>query len=127
MANTKLKKVQINDTTYEICDWYGESSTASTTQNKAVTISGFTSDSVMDGVVISVYFSNSQKYNGMPRLSIGSIGTYDIRYNNTDYAGIDAWKAGEVVNFVFRNGNLYMDRRDYLTLSDLPLYDGTVV
>lgn len=123
-----------DSTTYNLKDanaarvWFGTCSTGATTQNKAVTISGFTSNDLQDGVKVSVLFSNAQSYNGTARLNVNSLGAKDIRYDTSNYSGNGAWKAGSVVTFTYytSNNNWYMDRRDYLTLADLPVYDGTV-
>ena len=130
MADISKIKLPSDTTTYNVKDarfWYGTSSTTATTQTKATTITNFTSDSLQNGVKVTVAFSTAQSYNGTPRLNVSSTGAKDIRYNTAEYAGFNAWKAGDIVTFTYNGSNWYMDKRDYLTLSDLPIYDGTVV
>lgn len=129
MADISKIRLPSDNTTYNLKDarfWYGTSSTTATTQTKVTTITNFTSDNLQNGVKVTVAFSTAQSYNGTPRLNVSSTGAKDIRYNTAEYAGLNAWKAGDIVTFTYNGSNWYIDKRDYLTLSDLPIYDGTV-
>ena len=126
MANSQLKKITINGTTYEVSEWFGLCTTSATTQTKSVSITGFNSDSLFNGVRVVVRFSYGQTYDGTPKLSVNSTSAGYIYYNSTTSSGKNAWKAGDTVAFTYYGGLWYMDRRDYLTLADLSVYDGTV-
>lgn len=107
--------------------WYGLCSTAASTSPKTVSITGVTSDTLVNGSKIVVRFSNAQSYNGLPSLNVSSTGNKSVYYTDGTQAGKDAWGANAIVTFTYYSGAWYMDRRDYLTLSTLPIYDGTVV
>lgn len=107
--------------------WYGLCSTAASTSPKTVSITGVTSDTLVNGSKIVVRFSNAQSYNGLPSLNVSSTGNKSVYYTDGTQTGQDAWGAGAIVTFTYYSGAWYMDRRDYLTLSTLPIYDGTVV
>lgn len=123
-----------DNTTYNLKDanaarfWFGTSSTGASTQAKTTSITGFSSSDLQNGVKVAVRFSNAQSYNGQPTLNVASTGAKSIYYSDasSSASGKDAWAAGAIVTFVYYNNAWYMDRRDYLTLATLPIYDGTV-
>lgn len=133
MADISKIKLPNDSTTYNLKDanaarvWFGSSSTGATTAAKDVTITGFASSDLVNGVKVVVRFSNAQTYNGTPTLNVTSTGAKNISYTDNTSAGQNAWGAGAVVTFTYYSNAWYMDRRDYLTLSTLPIYDGTVV
>lgn len=121
-----------NSTTYNLKDanaarvWFGTSDTAAGTASKSVTISGFDSNALKSGAKVVVKFNNAQSNNGVPSLNVSSTGAKNIYYSNGQYAGLNAWTANAIVTFTYYSNVWYMDQRNFLTLSDLPVYDGTV-
>lgn len=91
--------------TLEHYGWYGSCTTAAATQAKYVTIPGFTSTSLADGVRVVVRFNYGQTYNGMPTLNVSGTGAKNI-YTRTSGgpAGRYEWEAGQIVPFVYYNG-----------------------
>ena len=130
--------------------YYGVCSTTASTQAKQVTITGFTSTSLNEGVRIVVRFTNSQTYNGTPTLNVSSTGAKNIQYIAGSNAGQYEWEAGEIIGFIYYNNAWVIENGNhaepsywgkitlnniigtvsgagFLTLGDLPIYDGTVV
>ena len=102
MAYNKLKRIVMpNTTAYEIADWYGSCSTSGSTQTKAVSISGFQTDSLQAGVKVVVKFTNSQFYAGAPKLNVSNTGAKEIRIATGVMADKGEWEAGEVVTFTY--------------------------
>lgn len=132
MADISKIKLPSDNTTYNLKDatadrvWFGTCSTGATTQAKATSITGFTSDTLLNGVEVVIQFTNAQTYNGVPTLNVSTTGAKNIYYSDATSSGKDAWGANAVVTFTYYNNGWYMDRQDYLTLADLPIYDGTV-
>lgn len=121
-----------DNTVYNIKDanadrvWFGTCTTTASTQAKSTSITGFSSSALVNGVKVVVRFSNAQSYNGQPTLNVTSTGAKSIYYTDATNAGKDAWAGSAVVTFTYYNNGWYMERRDYLTLATLPIYDGTV-
>ena len=82
--------------------YYGECSTSGSTQTKTVSITGFTSTSLVAGVRVVIRFHNGQTYNGTPNLNVSSTGAKVIqtRYNYEDAKQYE-WYAGEIVGFIY--------------------------
>lgn len=119
-------------------DWFGSCTTTAVNSIKEVTITGFSSAALYEGTKVTVRFSNAQSYDGVPALNVSSSGIKNIQTSAGVYAGKDAWKAGAIITFVYYSGYWVMDGggqaissfnndAGYLTLSDLPIYDGSVV
>lgn len=153
-----MNKLKIGSDTYEVAEWYGVCSTAAATQAKTVSISGFGSDQLVDGVKVTVLFSNAQSYNGSPTLNVSSTGAKQVIAGGS-YSGKGEWTSSQEVTFVYYNG--YWNIEDgthaditfygktklsntiaddatmaltpkavydagFLTLADLPVWDGSV-
>lgn len=160
MANLTKSLVMPNGQEYEFVGkhWYGTCSTAAATQTKTVSITGFTSADLVEGVQVTVRFSNHQGYNGTPYLNVSSTGAKPI-YILTEFAKLYEWANYETLTFVYYPGswniiggehattyfwgktklsNTIADDEfvaltpkavydaGYLTLADLPVWDGGV-
>lgn len=125
MANRKLTQIGIDGIVYDVCGWYAECDTDPSWAVKEVTIPGFSSNSVIDGAQVTIRFKYTNTNSGQINIRISGI-LFSVRYYNGNFVTGDALKAGDIITFTIYSGILYMDRRDYLTLSDLPIYDGTV-
>lgn len=86
------------DSPYAVCE------TFSTTRDKTATISNFI---LTSGMRIILRFTYAQEYNGQPNLNISSSGAKGIidKYGNN--VGLNAWKAGEYVAFLY-NGTYWV-------------------
>ena len=84
--------------------YYGNCATSGATQTKLVTVTGFTSTSLVDGVRVVVRFYYAQAYNGVPKLNVSSTGAKNIQ----SIAGVNAqqyeWASGQIVAFIYYNG-----------------------
>lgn len=89
--------------------WYGSCTTAAATQAKSVSIAGFNSSSLADGVRVVVRFSNGQRYNGTPTLNVSSTGAKTIYTRTSGPAGRYEWEAGQIVPFVYYSGSWYIE------------------
>lgn len=105
MANTKFRILNLDNTNYEVGDWYGISNTAANTQTKTVTITGFGSNSLVDGVRVVVRFTYAQNYNGTIYLNVSGTGKKGVMYNGNEFVGRYEWNAGQIVSFVY-NANV---------------------
>ena len=85
--------------------WYGTCSTAATTQEKAVTCSGFPAAALKAGTFIIVKMDNNQTYSGSPKLNVNSTGASIVKRAVGTSAGLSEWKAGEMVCFVHDGSN----------------------
>ena len=103
MANLTKSLVTPNGQEYEFVGkhWFGTSYTSATTQNKIVTISGFSSADLVEGVQITVYFFNAQNYNGVPYLNVSATGLKPILKDFGYYAGIYEWAAYSTLTLVY--------------------------
>ena len=81
---------------------------------KTVSISGFTAADLVDGVKVTVRFEWNQVLSGTSNLNVSSTGAYPIYYNTADASKVNAWKAGDIVEFTFYNNKWYMDERNFL-------------
>lgn len=126
MANYRMNKLQIGSNTYECAEWFGDCATAASTATKSVTISGFTSEQLVNGCKVTIHFVYAQEADAFVYLKIGNTTSSPIYYGHGDYADKGAWKAGAIVTFTRYSNAWHMDRRDYLTLADLPVWDGSV-
>lgn len=95
--------------TLEHYGWYGSCTTAAATQAKSVSIAGFNSSSLADGVRVVVRFSNGQTYNGTPTLNVSSTGAKTIYTRTSGPAGRYEWAAGQIVSFVYYAGVWYIE------------------
>lgn len=78
---------------------FGTCSTAGSTSTKVVTCSGF---ALVTGATISVKFTNANTYNGTVYLNVNGTGAKQVRYVSGASESMNgAWRAGEVVNFVY--------------------------
>lgn len=86
--------------------YYGTCSTGASTQVKAVTCADFT---LVEGARIDVKFTNAQSYNASAdnpvQLNINSTGAKAVMSNGTSVLPRYAWKAGEVVRFIYDGTN----------------------
>lgn len=89
--------------------WYGSCTTAAATQAKYVSISGFTSSSLADGVRVVVRFNYGQTYNGTPTLNINYTGAKPIYTRTSGPAGKNEWEAGQIVPLVYYGGSWYIE------------------
>ena len=87
--------------------YYGTSSTAASTQTKAVTVAGYPS-ALAAGQKLRVIFSNAQTYNGQPKLKVNSLSAVAITRFGTTGAARYEWQAGEVVDFIYDGTNWVM-------------------
>ena len=79
--------------------FYGTSSTAASTQNKAVEIEGIAS--LLQGDVFIIAFANAQSYNGAPKLKLNSLDAYNIKRLTGENAQRYEWDAGSVLVLVW--------------------------
>lgn len=80
--------------------YYGECTTAATTQAKTVSITGFPT-TLTAGLSVKVKFTYAQTYNGAPTLNVNSTGAKTIRRVNGTSAAQYEWVAGEILNLVY--------------------------
>ena len=85
--------------------FYGTSSTAASTQNKALMLAGYTA--LAAGDVFFVTFENAQSYNGTPKLKINSLEAQPIRRVTGDAAKRYEWQGGETLTLVW-NGTYFL-------------------
>ena len=85
--------------------FHGECSTAASTQNKLVTISGI--EALQAGDIFVILFTNNQTYNGIPKLNVNSLGAINIRRLSGTNAARYEWQAGQVVP-LFYNGTYFI-------------------
>lgn len=95
--------------TLEHYGWYGSCTTAAATQAKYVSITGFTSNSLADGVRVVVRFNYGQTFNGTPTLNVSSTGAKTIYTRTSGPAGKNEWAAGQIVPFVYYGGSWYIE------------------
>lgn len=100
--------------------WCSNCYTSSTTRDKVVTIQGLDTATIINGERIVVYFDSAQSYNGQPRLYVNNSSLLDIYYADGTVVGLNAWKANELVTFIYRNLRWYMDKLP------LPIWNGSV-
>lgn len=101
MAETIIWDLQIgsNDVTKIASSAYGTCSANASTQNKAVTLAGFTQ--AVTGVTVHVKFDNINTASN-PTLQIGTSNPYTIKtYGSEINTQIPTWPAGAVVSFTF--------------------------
>ena len=89
--------------------WYGVCLTAAATQAKSVSISGFTADSLENGVRVVVRFNYGQLYDGTPTLNVSSTGAKSIYTKTSGPAEQYEWPAGQIVSFVYYNGIWFIE------------------
>ena len=109
MANL-TKSLKIGNSSYEFVGkhWYGVCSTLSTTQNKTVSITGFTSADLVEGVQVTVRFAYTQEYNGLPTLNVSSTGAKQIYYGSWYNAGVGEWAGGDIITFAYFNNHWFI-------------------
>lgn len=133
MADISKIKLPGDPTTYNLKDanaariWYGLCSTDASTAAKTVSITGFTEDNLVNGVKVVVKFNYGHTSSGTATMNVSSTGGKTIYYMDGTVNQKDAWGNNALITFTYYSGAWYMDRRDYLTLATLPIYDGTVV
>ena len=103
--------------TLEHFGWYGSCTTAAATQAKIVSIAGFSSNSLADGVRVVVRFNYAQTYNGTPTLNVNSTGARAIYTRTSTPAGRYEWSAGQIVPFVYYSGVWYIEDGDHASTS----------
>lgn len=79
--------------------YYGECSTAASTQAKTVSIEGITE--LTASLLVFIKFSNAQSYNGAPTLNVNSLGAVNIQNVSGTNAAQYEWNAGEIVSLVY--------------------------
>ena len=90
--------------------YYGVCSTSASTQTKAVTVDGFTSAQLVEGVRVVVRFTNSQSYNGTPNLNVNSTGAKTIVAGSDYYnAGRYEWYSNAIIGFIYYNNKWYIE------------------
>ena len=115
MANYRMNKIAIGSNTYEVAEWYGVCSTAANTQAKTVSINGFNSNSLQEGVRVVVRFVNRQSYNGAPTLNVSNTGAKNIRFS-WDNAQQYEWDSGEILSFVYYNNGWVIENGGHASL-----------
>ena len=110
-----MNKLKIGSNTYECAEWYGYCTTAASTQTKSVSISNFFSEQLVDGCKVTVRFSSGQTYNGIPSLNVNGTGAKNIRLDGNTYAGRYEWNAGQIVAFVYYNGDWVIEDGSHAT------------
>lgn len=114
MANYRMNKIAIGSNTYEVAEWYGYCATAAGTQEKKVSISGFTSAQLVEGCKVTVRFINNQNYTGAPTLNVSNTGAKTIYVgDNGGNAKNTEWYAGAVLSFVFFNNTWRLENGDH--------------
>lgn len=109
MAQLAQSMFMPDGTEIEFCGkpMYGVCSTAASTQTKKVNISGFTSGMMIEGARVTVRFTNSQAYNGIPQLQINNLSAKNIWRTHNEIAGYGEWNHGAVIDFTF-NGTAWI-------------------
>lgn len=92
--------------------YYATCSTSATTQDKALSITGFTLET---GVMVVVKFTNANSYNGTARLKINTLTAVDIATVGTTKTSRYFWSAGEVISFLYDGTNFVMLERGVAT------------
>lgn len=102
MANL-TKSLVMPDGEYEFVGkhWYGTCSTAANTQTKTVSIKGFTSADLVDGVQVTVWFQYAQNSGGIPNLNISNTGAKLI--SRAGGAGQYEWIDKAIITFCYYN------------------------
>lgn len=96
-------------------NWYGECTTAQNTQQKVVTIDGFTSADLVKGTAVTIRFTNASHPTYYNSLNINNTGAKTIKkYGTTDSGG--AWNAGSVITLVY--DGTYWQMADYQQNTD---------
>lgn len=155
MANYRTNKIAIGSNTYECAEWYGRCSTAAATQAKTVSISGFTSAQLVDGCKVTVWFDEAQNYDGPITLNVSGTGGKQILYGvgkgewasrqvvtfvylngywvieDSYHATTTYWGKTKLSNTIADDATMALTPKavydaGYLTLADLPVWDGSV-
>ena len=88
------------------CDsYYGTCATAASTQIEVVDCPDFV---LRTGASLTVKFTNSQTYNGQPKLNVNNTGAIGVCRYGTTAAPRYTWYAGEIMNFVYDGTNWIM-------------------
>lgn len=96
--------------------YYGICTTAANTSAKTVSISGFTSESLVAGVRVIVRFQNAQNYNGTPSLNVSGTGAKTIwRNGGESNAGQYEWEAYAVISFIYSGSSWYIENNSHAT------------
>lgn len=108
MTNLTKSLTMSNGQEYEFVGkhWYGTCSTGANTQTKTVSITGFTSADLVEGVQVTVYFNNGQGYSGIPKLNVSNTGAYNIY--GFGAAQLWEWTTGAVITFVYRSSTWFI-------------------
>ena len=131
---TKTRALKMpNGTEYEFfgATYYGRCTTAGSAQTKEVSIPGFTSASLVEGVRVVVNFAYAQSYNGTPRLNVSSTGDKSILCDALNNASTYEWNAGAIIPFTYSGNTWRMEGLYHATDSTFgivkttPYYDRT--
>ena len=79
--------------------YYAACSTAASTQQKEITVSGITEFS--EGLSVRIKFANAQSYNGTPTLNLNTLTAKNIYRNGATAAAQGEWAAGEILDLVY--------------------------
>ena len=84
--------------------FFGTCSTSASTSAKTVTIDGFTSENLINGTRIAVYFTYNNT-SSSPTLNVSNTGALNlVTQTGTELTGaVGDWAAGSVVSFVYYN------------------------
>lgn len=85
-------------------DWYGVCSTSPNIQTKVVNVGD--NFVLYTGIVITVYFTENQAFSGTVKLNVNGTGAIDVKLNGNTFLGIDGYKAGDMIQFVY-NGTYW--------------------
>lgn len=107
MANITKSLVMPNGQEYEFVGkhWYGTCSTAANTPTKTVSITGFTSADLVEGVQVTVRFSYSNTSSAS--LNVSSTGAKPICSISGNSVGAYEWQGGAIITFVY-NGTYWI-------------------
>ncbi len=102
MANLTKSLILPSGQEYEFVGkhWYGTCITIGSTQTKVVTITGFSSEDLVAGTQITVYFKYAHTANNTPRISLAN-SVANIRTLDGANAGQYEWNAGAIITFVY--------------------------
>ena len=84
--------------------------TAASTQAKTALLGGSSSGfKLYHGTKVTICFRYAQSYNGIPTLNVGGSGAKSIYRDASTAAGMYAWRAGAIIDFVYDGTNWVME------------------
>ena len=106
MAYLAKKLTMPNGQEYEFVgrSWFASCTAAAGTQTKTADVSGFTSENLISGARVTVYFQYRNSYNGTPKLNVSGTGAKDIVLLTSGASAKQyEWPAYSVLDFVYYN------------------------